>query len=74
MSNPFFDHPIVNSPYECPHQQLGAGRVGPADRTPDGHAPSRGTRHAHPEAEEAAQAVTDAERALEKARLELEVV
>ena len=19
MSNPFFDHPILNSPYECPH-------------------------------------------------------
>lgn len=20
MSNPFFDHPIINSPYECPRQ------------------------------------------------------
>ena len=52
MSNPFFDHPILNSPYEVP------SRIGSWTRT--GSRPKRSSKaaagrvhHANPEAEEA---------------------
>ena len=53
-SNPFFDHPILNSPYECSDAALGAGRAR-ASRPSEHHrnAPPRRVHHADPEAEEA---------------------
>ena len=34
LSNPFFDHPILNSPYNCPqrHWQLDVDGHGPAEK------------------------------------------
>jgi len=43
MSNPFFDRPIVNSPYEYPRAPAwGARWNGAAHRTSDRHAPPGG--------------------------------
>ena len=52
MSNPFFDHPILNSPYEYPSSTGNSTRS--ASRRSSHRAPAAcGVHHAHPEAEEA---------------------
>ena len=51
----FFDHPILNSPYEYPEQPLGAGRDRPAHQPASKSGAGR-VHHPHPQAQEAQEA------------------
>ena len=56
MSNPFFDHPILNSPYDYPRRHWELDSAGQPTQRIIESAPSCGVHHADPEAQEAKSA------------------